>query len=258
MKKTGNILSILFLIFSTGLLFSYIFLPEYGEHVLAYFICSNGMLFIFSCMILVIFPFSCIRKLEKMFENGELNDEYTRRLRKMIGIYIGVSAGIALIIYGIVKLTLYYIAINAATTVVITIFCVSFILIGILVWLLLFPITKKLDEKYNIPLRKIFVIGLAFVMLITGVVMTARNLVKAKKDIMCGRQSIILYNCYYSSSHSRYKGTTYDLFGDCESGHVKFDISGIGESMLEEINGKNVRVSFYPNTQCVYSAEIVE
>ena len=258
MKKTRNILGILFLILTLGLYFLYVSLPKYGEHVLGYFICSNGMLFTACCIILLCSTVCIIKKMNKTLQNGELTSEHTTHFKKIIGAYIVTAAGIGLIIYGIVRIAFYYIAINADVKVVVTIFCVSFIFIAFLIWLLLFPITKRIDTKYNIPMRKLCVIVLAYLMLLFGAIMCVQNLIKAQKDIVCGRQSMIIHDCYYISSRSRYKGTTYDLSGNCESGHVKFDITGIGENTSEEMNEKNVRVSFYPNTQCVYSAEIVE
>lgn len=253
MKKTRNILNIIFLILTLGLLFLYVSLPEYGEHVLGYYICSNGMLFTASCILLIYFTLSMIKKMQ----NGA-SGTHTNHLKKIIAVYIVTAAGIGLIIYGIIRTAFYYIAISSDEKVVITFFLVSFILIAFLLWLLLFPITKKIDTKYNIPMRNLCVILLAYLMLLFGVIMCARNLIKAQRDIVCGRQSMIIHDCYYVSSHSRYEGTTYDLYGYCESGHVKFDITGIGQNTLEQMEGKKVRVSFYPNTQCVYSAEIVE
>lgn len=258
MKKTGNILGILFLILTLGLHFIYVSLPEYGEHVLGYYICSNGMLFIACCIILLCSTVCIIKKMNKTLQNRELTTERTIHFKKIIGAYIVTATGIGLIIFGIVKVAFYYIAINADVKVVVTFFCISFILIVFLIWLLLFPITKRMDAKYHIPMRNIFVIVLAYLMLLFGAIMCVQNLIKAQKDIVCGRQSMIIHDCYYISSHSRYKGTTYDLSGNCESGHVEFDITGIGKDTLEEMKGKSVQVSFYPNTQCVYSAEIVE
>lgn len=254
MKKTKNILNIIFLFLTLGLLFIYISLPEYGEHVLGYYICSNGMLFTVSGILLIYFTLCMIKKLQ----NGALTGEHTNHLKKIIAVYIVTAAGIGLIIYGIVRVAFYYIAISSDEKVVITIFFVAFILIVFLLWLLLFPITKRIDTKYNISMRNLCVTLLGYLLLLFGVIMCSKNLIKAQKDSVCGRQSMIIHDCYYVSSHSKYRGTTYDLSGYCESGHVKFDITGIGENTLEEMEGKNVRVSFYPNTQCVYSAEIVE
>ncbi|MGN0496624.1 MAG: hypothetical protein ACI4GW_10395 [Lachnospiraceae bacterium] len=253
MKKTKNILNIIFLFLTLGLLFLYVSLPEYGEHVLGYYICSNGMLFTVSGILLIYFTLGMIKKLQ----NGA-SGTHTNHLKKIIAVYIVTTAGIGLIIYGIIRTAFYYIAISSDEKVAITIFLVSFILITFLLWLLLFPITKRIDTKYNIPMRNLCIIVLAYLMLLFGVIMCARNLIKAQKDIVCGRQSMIIHDCYYVSSHSKYRGTTYDLYGYCESGHIKFDITGIGENTLDEMEGKRVRVSFYPHTRCVYSAEIVE
>lgn len=255
MKKIGNILSGILIVGCVGCV---LFLPEYGPHVLSYFIAKNIALFISCCAIGIATIWGIYKKFTNFVSTGGLNEDYFGHLLEIISLYIGISVSIIFIIYGIVRISFYYISINNNVTVGIIIFCVLFVIIGLLIWLFLFPITKKLDEKYGIPMRLNCVVVLAILMLIFGAIMSAHNLIKAQKDVLCGRQSEIIYNCYYSSSHSRHKGTTYDLIGNCRDHHVRFDITGIGESTLEKMEGKNVRISYYPNTQCVYSAELVE
>lgn len=252
MKK--NIFNITLFILTLGLLFLYTSLPEYGEHVLGYYVCSNGMLFTVGCILFIYFSLCMIKKLQ----NGVLTGEHANHLIKIIGVYIVTVVGIGLIIYGIIRAAFYYIAISSDEKVVIASFFVAFVLVVFLLWLLLFPITKKIDSKFNIPMRTFCVVFLGYLLLLFGIIMCAKNLIKAQKDSVCGLQSMIIHDCYYVSSHSKYRGTTYDLSGYCEIGHVKFDITGIEENTLEAMEGKKVQVSFYPNTRCVYSAEIVE